>query len=109
VSTARDQLRAARAAGAGVPLEQIGAPDREIAVQILGAFSDYADFTTWLESTVSRGMARKSESARWGLYLTDARNEAEGLRLKREAQEKRERDWQIEQERRQQPKPSNGA
>jgi hypothetical protein len=101
VSAARDQLRTARAAGAGVPLEQIGSPDREITTQILAAFSDYADFTIWLETTVSRGVARKAKSATWGLFLTDARNQAEDLRLKRESEEKRERDWQVEQERRQ--------
>ena len=109
VSVARDQLRAARAAGAGVPLEQIGAPDREITVQILGAFSDKtrrlgcpgADFETWLESTVSRGVARKAKSATWGLYLSDAKNQAQDLRLKRESAEKTETDWALEQERRQ--------
>jgi hypothetical protein len=101
VSTARDQLRAARAAGAGVPLEQIGAPDREIAVQILGAFADFSDFESWLKGTVQRGVARKAKSATWGLFLTDARNQAEDLKLKREAKESRERDWQIEEERRQ--------
>jgi hypothetical protein len=101
VSVARDQIRAARAAGAGVPLEQIGSPDREITTQILAAFSDGADFETWLESTVIRGVARKAKSATWGLFLTDAKNQAEDLRLKRESEEKRERDWQIEQERRQ--------
>jgi hypothetical protein len=101
VRTARDQLRAARAAGAGVPLEQIGPPDREITVQILGAFADFADFKSWLEGTVQRGVARKAKSATWGLFLTDARNQAEDLKLKREAEEKHERDWQIEERRRQ--------
>jgi hypothetical protein len=101
VSTARDQLRAARAAGAGVPLEQIGEPDRAITIQILKVFSDGADFQTWLESTVSRGVARKAKSATWGLFLSDAKNQAQDLRLKRESEENRERDWQIEQERRQ--------
>ena len=101
VSVARDQLRAARAAGADVPLEQIKSPDQDITVQILTAFSDYADFQSWIESTVSRGVARKAKSATWGLYLTDARNQAEDLRLKRESEEKREQYWQIEQERRQ--------
>ena len=101
VSVARDQLRAARAAGAGVLLEQIDSPDREITVQILGAFSDGADFESWLKGTVQRGLARKSKSAGWGLFSTDAKNQAEDLRMKRETAEKGEKDWALELERRQ--------
>jgi hypothetical protein len=102
VNVARDQLRMARAEGAGAPLDQIHTPDREIVVQILGTFSDYSDFQAWLEGTINRGLARKSKSATWGLYATDARNEAEDIRLKRESEELRERDRQIELDRRQQ-------
>jgi hypothetical protein len=102
VSVARDQLRAARAAGAGVPLDRIACPDREITVQILEAFSDYADFTRWLESTVRRGVARKAkDSWRWGLFLADARSQAEPLKVTREAEEQLQRESLIEEERRQ--------
>lgn len=71
----------------------------EITVQILETFSDYDDYQAWLPTTVSRGLARKAKSSTWGLYLADAKNQAEDLKHKREAAEKRERDWEIERER----------
>ena len=40
-------------------------------------------------------MARKAKSCTWGLYLADARNQAEDLRFKREAAEKRRIDGEI--------------
>jgi hypothetical protein len=108
VETARQQLQMARAAGlSGIgtifpeTLAATKAPDRPITVQILEAFSDYADFMAWLESTVRRGVARKAKSCTWGLYLTDARNQAEDLRLKREVAEKRRIDGEIARERQQ--------
>lgn len=100
VNTARDQLRIARAAGAGARPEDVGLPDRAITIQILKVFSDHADFVAWLEGSVHRGVARKAKSATWGLYLTDARNQVEDLKFKREAHEKQERVREIEQERR---------
>jgi hypothetical protein len=106
VETAREQLQMARAAGmsfAGAisdeSLAQVRRPDREITVQILETFSDYDDYQAWLPTTVSRGLARKAKSSTWGLYLADAKNQAEDLKHKREAAEKRERDWEIERER----------
>jgi hypothetical protein len=83
-------------------LAQVRRPDAEITAQILETFSDFADFTQWLKSTIIRGLARKAQSARWGVYLADAKNQAEDLRFKREGEEKRERDREIARDRQQQ-------
>jgi hypothetical protein len=74
-------------------------PDRAITIQILEAFSDYADFQTWIEDTIRRRVAQKARDSRWGLYLADARNHAEDFKFKREAADKARRDAEIEQER----------
>jgi hypothetical protein len=112
VETARDQLQMVRAAGldrvarvTGVisqeTLAQVRRPDRAITEAILGTFRDYADFTTWLDGTVSHGVARKAKDTRWGLYLSDAKNHAEDVALQREAAEKRRIDDEIARERQQ--------
>src|ERR1700730_15937707 len=61
-------------------LAQVRRPDRGITVQILETFSDYDDYQAWLPTTVSRGLARKAKSITWGLYLADAKNQAENLK-----------------------------
>ena len=74
IETAREQLRMARAAGLSRSTGMISpeilattkAPDRAITVQILEAFSDYDDFTTWLESTISRGSGAKGKILHMG-------------------------------------------
>jgi hypothetical protein len=101
IATAREQLRMARAQGLGIPLEQIGSPDRAITVQILEAFRAYDDFQEWLKDTVRRGLARKARDSRWGLYLKDAANHAEDIAFRREAEEKRRIDGEVERERQQ--------
>ncbi len=81
-------LRLSKAQTLGVPLEQVDAPDRTITVQILEVFADFADAQKWVEGTIRRALARKSRSAMWGLWLKDAQNHKEQIRLDREAQEK---------------------
>jgi hypothetical protein len=90
VDIARDQLQMARAEDLGIRLEQVQRPDRTIAERILGAFSDYADFEFWLRSTISRSLARKAKSATWGLYATDAANQAEDAARERTAADQRQ-------------------
>ena len=114
VETASDQLQMARAAGLDLVARVTGVVSRETSAQvrrpgraiteaILGAFLDYADFTTWLDGTASRGrgVARKAKDTRWGIYLSDAKNHAEDVALQREAAEKRRIDGEIERERQQ--------
>jgi hypothetical protein len=71
-----------------VPVEEVDGPDREIATEILNVFADFADARTWIEGTIHRGLARKSRSPRWGLWLEDAKNSEAQIRLDREAEEK---------------------
>ena len=108
VETAREQLRMARAASmdfAGLVttenLEATSPPDGKITVEILGAFSEYADFELWLKDTVTRGLGRKAKSARYALYLADARSEASRVTLARRAKEKRLQDIELACERQQ--------
>lgn len=73
-----------RAQTRGVPETQVRPPDRKIAIAILKQFTDGADVKTWIESTIHRQLARKSESAAtWGLWLKDAESEAPQIRLNR--------------------------
>ena len=69
VETARGQLRMARAASMDLTcvvttenLEATSPPDGKITVDILEAFSGYADFELWLKDTVTRGLGRKAKS-----------------------------------------------
>ena len=50
----------ARAAGAGVPVDRIGFPDRDIRVKILGWFSHYRDVTNRLAGFVLHGEAESA-------------------------------------------------
>jgi hypothetical protein len=101
VSVARDQLRMARAESLGVPVEQVQRPDRAITSKILSVFSDGADFETWLVGTIQRGVARKAkDNARWGLYATDAKTQAEGIAAERVKKQKRRADEETAAEQR---------
>jgi hypothetical protein len=83
-------------------------PDRKITRDILQAFADAAgpvqggaDFEAWLNDTVSRGLGRKAESTRYGLYLADAKTEAQNLVTQRAAMLQVDAARQVEQARRQ--------
>ena len=89
----------ARERGLGIPLDQIGSPDRAITAQILEAFKTDDEFQGWLKDTVRRGLARKARDSRWGLYLKDGENHAEGIAIRREPTKKGRVDGQIERER----------
>lgn len=88
-------------------------PDREIALEILRAFADgddgVADFEAWLKSTVDRELGRKAKGSRWGLYLADARIEANNLPIMREAAAKPEASMDISRARRQAEKAAEEA
>ena len=110
IADAQKQLQFARASmlsiGPGEIVREVAdvapSPDRAITIQILEAFSDYADFQTWIEDTIRRRVAQKARDSRWGLYLADARNHAEDFKFKREAADKARRDAEIEQDRQRQ-------
>jgi hypothetical protein len=101
LAQATEQLREARAAGAGIPVNEQLPPDREITLKILGYFQKFEDFTVWLKTTITRNLARKANGPRWGLYATDAANHSQGIAVKRERMEKDEIDaaimWQHRQ------------
>ena len=90
-------LQLSRAESLNIPVEQIAAPDRTITVKILEVFADFADAQTWVEKdTIRRGLARKSRSSMWGLWLEDAKNSEVQIRLDREAAEEEEAESRIQ-------------
>ena len=115
VAIAQARLRQARAASLnplriaspeGLAVTTL--PDRKITRDILKAFADAAgpveggaDFEAWLKDTVSRGLGRKAESTRYGLYLADAKTEAQNLVTQRAAMVQVDAARQVEQARRQ--------
>jgi len=70
------------------------APDRAITVQILEAFSDYADFEAWLESTVSRPGA-KGKILHMGPVPDRRAQSGQDVARKRQAAEKQEQEWRT--------------
>jgi hypothetical protein len=80
-------LQISRAQTVEIPVAQVEQPDREITIQILEVFASFEDATAWVESTVLRALARKAKSPRWALWLTDARNMEQQVRLDRQAEE----------------------
>jgi hypothetical protein len=94
-------LRLSKAQTLGQPVEQVDAPDRAITIQILEVFADGADAQKWVESTIRRGLARKSRSATWGIFLADAKNHETQIRLDRERAEEAEKERQLKRDREQ--------
>jgi hypothetical protein len=94
--------RAASMCFAGVispeTLSQIKQPDRAITHDILQSFSEFADFESWLKDTITRKLGQKAKDSPRGLYLADAKNHAEDIRLQREAKAKRQIDAEIARE-----------
>ena len=82
-------------------------PDAKITRRILNTWRDVGDdgsgCESWLAGTVKRELLRKVQDPRrpWGLYLEDAKTEAENLPIQRAAAAKYEAAAEIERARRQ--------
>lgn len=68
-------------------LKSILKPDRSITEQICACFQNSGDFEFWAEETAKRNLARRARNETYGLYLSDARQQAADVTRRR-----RERD-----------------